>query len=109
MKLDFTPVDIAVEKVIAKHEYLFKLEMLMREPIVYFPQTMTKFVRAFQLGIQFKRKIIALEQKQNTEPAAHSSAAAHSSGETERIAIPLDELQRIMNTERQIRINGLVR
>ena len=73
MKLDFSSVDIAVEMAIARHEYLFKLEMLFREPLGQFPQPIIRFARAMQLEHQFKQKIFALGTKKEKIYAVHET------------------------------------
>jgi hypothetical protein len=71
MKLDFSSVDIAVEKVIAKHEMMFRLDMLIRKPIDGYWDIWFKCSAFFSIVHDYKQKIFALNAKKKPMPIVY--------------------------------------
>lgn len=69
-EIDFTSLDMEVEKVIAKHEMMFRLDMLMRKPIVGYWDVWFKCSAFYSILHDYKQKIFALNAKKEVNPAA---------------------------------------
>jgi hypothetical protein len=79
MKADFSSVDIAVEKVIAKHDFMFRVHMLMKKPA---EGHWGAFIKANALCFivrDYKQKLFALNAKKEVKPAVVYEVRGHNS------------------------------